>query len=193
DSEVTYSCIQDSFTASPPGPTRENHPTQWEEEGYCTVTLCSNQKEAAKTSLIAAKCISLELKFSQVIDYPLFHSMCLWIHYGDSWFRMSISVDLIRYTGRGLGLAKEQISMASWLSHLTPTSPDGYFLLILFFILFEYKRVQEDGHPEVLQRKRLWCGERGRGAELCPGLGGCGCDVLSGDDAVPRLGVELED
>ncbi|XP_026580664.1 uncharacterized protein LOC113453384, partial [Pseudonaja textilis] len=33
DSEVTYSCIQDSFTRSPPGPTRENHPTPWEEEG----------------------------------------------------------------------------------------------------------------------------------------------------------------
>ncbi|KAG8141083.1 hypothetical protein E2320_003703 [Naja naja] len=169
DSEVTYSCIQDSFTASPPGPTRENHPSQWEEEGIVYSDIVFQPKRRQQ-----------KLNFSQVIDYPLFHSMCLWIHYGDSWFRMSISVDLIRYTGRGLGLAKEQISMASWLSHLTPTSPDGYFLLILFFILFEYKRVHENGHPEVPQRKRLWCGEGDRGAKLRLELEGVGVMSLLG-------------
>ncbi|KAG8141027.1 hypothetical protein E2320_003713 [Naja naja] len=31
---------------------------------------------------------------------------------------------------------------------------------------------QEDAGSSLLQRESLWCGEEGRGAELCPGLGG---------------------
>ncbi|KAG8141021.1 hypothetical protein E2320_003644 [Naja naja] len=52
---------------------------------------------------------------------------------------------------------------------------------------------QEDAGSSLLQRERLWCGEEGREPSSVLGWGGRGCDVLGGDDAVPPLGVELED
>ncbi|ETE58571.1 hypothetical protein L345_15706, partial [Ophiophagus hannah] len=55
------------------------------------------------------------------------------------------------------------------------------------------KRGQEDAGSSLLQRERLWCGEEGREPSSVLGWGGRECDVLGGDDAVPPLGVELED
>ncbi|KAG8141020.1 hypothetical protein E2320_003635 [Naja naja] len=61
---------------------------------------------------------------------------------------------------------------------LTQEKTGGTLWLLLFSILFGHKGGQEDAGSSLLQRESLWCGEEGRGAELCPGLGGRGCDVL---------------
>ncbi|ETE64467.1 hypothetical protein L345_09763, partial [Ophiophagus hannah] len=54
---------------------------------------CSYEEKRSNRWIMSSWSQGTNITVEPVIDYPLFHSMCLWLHYGDSWFRMSNSDD----------------------------------------------------------------------------------------------------